>query len=989
MLRGDDGHDTVEGGAGQDSLDGGAGDDRLRGEAGHDTLDGQAGHDDLDGGDGDDLLHGQEGDDALLGSGGHDTLWGGTGDDALGGYAGDDVLHGEDGNDVLKGGEGNDLLHGETGHDTLYGGAGDDSLDGAAGEDHLYGDGGDDTLLGGLGADTLWGGDGHDRLDGHDGNDVLDGGAGDDRLLGGLGDDMLSGGAGHDTLDGGGGRDQVFGRDRNDILVGGPEVDYIDGGAGSDVIVLTGRRSDYLIRFNTAIGRFAIVDLRAGSPDGTDLADIEVFRFSDGDIAKAVLDYMTYTDEQSAWDVQNSDGSRNTLGWRACPEAAGQLEAFIERRTSAGALISETVFKPDGSRLSSGWDVTGTEPWDSYVQTFDPEARLVRQHYDTGAARKLEEWDPDNAYGQDWSDRETELYRIGSDYLALSQHDTLDEPESGPDPSIVDYIERGWDRLGQHGWSELVRERDSERRVLIDDTTYDDGSRIRTGHDYAQDGANYGSDRSPKEWVSFEERYDPGGNKVFETYTYYGVPAEGRHTIVKEWDYSGQVWADTTLYIAGLDRRLWKITNYDAHPVYSWTKEEWGDDPGGWSTRVTHHDVADRSRVLWQEETWIGNGVVLRNHIKRWDDTAGIDWSEYETFARRIDGVLATEQETILYDNGTYRVVDHDVAGEHSDWKVRTEAFYGRNEARPYYRTYLGDDDTFTEEHHDLRGTNPTWAYHIVKYTQANPALRSPIEEETLFDDGTFRTIAYDPYDANASWDKHTLTYKTAAQLPGEIVYEQFVYDDGRSETFERDLLGRGPWKERTTKEILSGTPAQWRTYYQETISDTVDGREKKVVHEWEQPGLPQPWLERIRTYDDDTSTLVSRDEIVHSSTRADDRRLGPAGSARLAPGREGDPVGNDGLPQGDAGRSDLHDHPARSCGSGLDADRREGAPVWRPGEGLLQGHLHGCRHGDRSPEGVLGSRRCPGLGICLLAEEHERRLHLLHDARRRGDRSG
>src|SRR5690606_29933716 len=112
-----------------------------------------------------------------------------------------------------------------------------------------------------------------------------------------------------------------------------------------------------------------------------------------------------------AWDVQNSDGSKNTLGWRPTPEDPTRLEAFIERRTIMGARISETVFKPNGWRFASAWDVSPDgkgETWISYVQTFDPQARFIRQQWENDdLTRRIYEEDPDNAYEQNWSARDT------------------------------------------------------------------------------------------------------------------------------------------------------------------------------------------------------------------------------------------------------------------------------------------------------------------------------------------------------------------------------------------------------------------------------------------------------------------------------------------------------------------------------------------------------------------------------------------------------
>ena len=98
------------------------------------------------------------------------------------------------------------------------------------------------------------------------------GGSGNDSITGNLADNVLSGGAGTDTISGGAG---------NDTLDGGAGNDILDGGAGTDTAVYTGNRSQYSIT-SLGNGTFQIVDLRPGSPDGTDTAtSIELFQFAD------------------------------------------------------------------------------------------------------------------------------------------------------------------------------------------------------------------------------------------------------------------------------------------------------------------------------------------------------------------------------------------------------------------------------------------------------------------------------------------------------------------------------------------------------------------------------------------------------------------------------------------------------------------------------------------------------------------------------------
>ncbi len=276
-LDGGPGHDSITGGGGDDSLSGGAGvdqlfggdgDDSLLGGDGHDRLWGEAGNDSLLGGAQDDDLFGGEGDDQLFGGEDDDSILGGNGDDTLGGDAGADSLHGNDGADQIFGGDGADRLIGGDGDDELFGGhgtilivdLGDDFLNGNAGQDTLSGESGDDTLLGGAGDDELDGGTGRDFLNGNSGNDSIRGGAGPDTLHGGSGDDTLNGGsgsadtllggagtlpggdklfgeAGDDALSGYHGDDRLHGGDGNDTLHGGDGNDTLRGGAGIDLLI--------------------------------------------------------------------------------------------------------------------------------------------------------------------------------------------------------------------------------------------------------------------------------------------------------------------------------------------------------------------------------------------------------------------------------------------------------------------------------------------------------------------------------------------------------------------------------------------------------------------------------------------------------------------------------------------------------------------------------------------------------------------------------
>ena len=296
-IDGDDGNDTIRGGAGDDSLYGGSGDDTIYGEGGDDTICGNNDDDKLYGGDGD------------------DTLDGGLGDDDIDGGAGDDlvdyslVAHP---NNPIAGIEVN-LARGGTVRDGAYGRdklTGIEKIKGNSLDDKFTGDDGDNTFMPGAGADTVDGGGGSDTLDysdavtldgdgnptttdagvtislidpdttptadgkldcadkpaketiitvttagstatgdmivaphGEDKNGAvtclssienLVGGAGANILTGDGQNNMLTGGAGDDTLNGGAGDDVLKGMGGTDALNGGAGNDTLHGGAGDN-----------------------------------------------------------------------------------------------------------------------------------------------------------------------------------------------------------------------------------------------------------------------------------------------------------------------------------------------------------------------------------------------------------------------------------------------------------------------------------------------------------------------------------------------------------------------------------------------------------------------------------------------------------------------------------------------------------------------------------------------------------------------------------
>src|SRR5690606_10261920 len=90
-----------------------------------------------------------------------------------------------------------------------------------------------------------------------------------------------------DRLTGNGGNDSLNGNRGDDVLIGGAGNDYLEGRAGNDVAVFSGARASYNVSAQ-ANGTYRVVDLRGGSPDGTDtLWEVERLLFTDGEFAVA------------------------------------------------------------------------------------------------------------------------------------------------------------------------------------------------------------------------------------------------------------------------------------------------------------------------------------------------------------------------------------------------------------------------------------------------------------------------------------------------------------------------------------------------------------------------------------------------------------------------------------------------------------------------------------------------------------------------------
>ncbi|HEY4941090.1 MAG TPA: M10 family metallopeptidase C-terminal domain-containing protein [Rhizomicrobium sp.] len=133
-----------------------------------------------------------------------------------------------------------------------------------------------------------------------------------------------------DTLIGGSGNDSVTGNNDGDRFTGGHGNDVLTGGSGSDTAVFSGARADYQVS-DQGGGALQLVDLRAGSPDGTDtLQQIEFAAFSDGTVTTASL----------LGDTAPSLGG------------AGNDAAYTEQAAPVAIDPALTVFDPDNATLA-------------------------------------------------------------------------------------------------------------------------------------------------------------------------------------------------------------------------------------------------------------------------------------------------------------------------------------------------------------------------------------------------------------------------------------------------------------------------------------------------------------------------------------------------------------------------------------------------------------------------------------------------------------
>jgi hypothetical protein len=259
----------------------------------------------------------------------HFTITTGSGADTITVGDGDNILNTGGAADTITAGNGANVIDGESGNDTIVAGDGGNIISGGDGNDGITTGIGDDVVIAGLGNDTVITGGGADVATVNGGIDTVDGGTQSDRLVvdysssttvvsggvttgtfaggyagayadaagtssvgfagienftiaGGSASDVIGTGDGDDDLDGGAGNDQLNSGGGNDVLVVGVGNDALDGGDGADAARFSGARANYQIS-DLGNGFLQTIDVRSGSPDGTDtFTNIEAFVFTDG-----------------------------------------------------------------------------------------------------------------------------------------------------------------------------------------------------------------------------------------------------------------------------------------------------------------------------------------------------------------------------------------------------------------------------------------------------------------------------------------------------------------------------------------------------------------------------------------------------------------------------------------------------------------------------------------------------------------------------------
>ncbi|MBS0473508.1 MAG: hypothetical protein JSR60_20745 [Proteobacteria bacterium] len=191
------------------------------------------------------------------------------------------------------------------------------------------------------------------------GDDVFDGHAGHQNgaIYAGDGNDTVIGGTGAETIVGEGGDDSITGNGGNDS---------IDGGLGSDTAVFSGKRSDYRITIDSGQRVATVVDLRSGSPDGTDtVRDVQYFKFSDGTVASGIFDDSIPTGGVSVIVTSNGTAIEDhqiSADTHLLADADGLGPLHYQWQHMDGG-----IFVPDGTWVNVGTDSSSYVPGDGDV----------------------------------------------------------------------------------------------------------------------------------------------------------------------------------------------------------------------------------------------------------------------------------------------------------------------------------------------------------------------------------------------------------------------------------------------------------------------------------------------------------------------------------------------------------------------------------------------------------------------------------------------